>query len=856
MKKLLSIVLAIAVLFTLCVGFGANAEVKNLIPFDDESGLKINHSAYMPDFSPDGAYGVPAWGSWIGYDKPHEGWTYDENIYFDSETYKYGTKSLILKPANKNMRNIMVGVYFDSSILEAGKTYTFQAYVKTNKVMGDLGTAVRVNIMNYDQQPVPGAEVTSQFLLGTNAWTLLSVTFTMPKLEKSAVVQLICLAGSIMNGTSWFDGLALVEGAEAIDYEKLSAVEGPKKPVELNGEPSAWAKEEILKALEADLVPAHVNSNYTTDITRSDFCDLIIKMIEKKSGKAIADVIAGYADAKSDVCFPDTDSANVIAAAKLGIVNGRSSGAFDPTANITRQEAAKMLALAAKVLGADITASEVAFADADDIYAWAKEFIYYVNTIGVMNGTSTTTPPNFSPLRTYTREQSILTVYRLFNAISTPTETQAPTMTETPMPTETPKGEDGVYNVNDFKGKGSGAIQNAIDACPEGGTVYIPAGTYQMFTSVTLKSGITIKGDGAETVLLADEMITISDKSGTLMKNGNVPSETDVFGDCNITIEGITFDGARLDSRTGSLLSFTKAQNITIKDCTFKNNVYISLGLGGCKDVTVIGCTFENNGLPKPSKTSTPALWTDKSGDTFAQNIIVEDCTFRNNNWSGCYFMPHGGRIARCTFIDNGESTIFTNDNARDIEYIDNYITGARKSNISCSGIEIGGVNIRVEGNLIENCGAEGISLTNTENVVVRNNMILNNGQETDSGHGICLYSLKGTAGDFEIDHNSVSPKNILIENNFFGNTDKYTVSQFDALGAWRNTDGDLIADIRFVGNTMAENNHYEIHCIGNGRYGTLAEDCKFENNTETEITPQMRQEFFDELNKRMEADK
>ncbi|MBE6871288.1 MAG: hypothetical protein E7491_04975 [Ruminococcaceae bacterium] len=190
----------------------------------------------------------------------------------------------------------------------------------------------------------------------------------------------------------------------------------PASPT-LNGEPSAWAKEEILKALEADLVPAHVNSNYTTDITRSDFCDLIIKMIEKKSGKAIADVIAGYADAKAEVSFPDTDSANVIAAAKLGIVNGRSSGAFDPKANITRQEAAKMLALAAKVLGADITASEVAFADADDIYAWAKEFIYYVNTIGVMNGTSTTTPPNFSPLRTYTREQSILTVYRLFNAL-------------------------------------------------------------------------------------------------------------------------------------------------------------------------------------------------------------------------------------------------------------------------------------------------------------------------------------------------------------------------------------------------------------------------------------------------------
>lgn len=186
----------------------------------------------------------------------------------------------------------------------------------------------------------------------------------------------------------------------------------------LNGDPSDWAREEIVKALMADLVPNHVNGNYTTDITRSDFCDLIVKMIEKKAGKSISDVIAGYENAKTDVSFNDTTNPNVIAAAKLGIVNGRSEGVFDPTAGITRQEAAKILAVASKVLGADITAKEVAFSDADSIHGWAKEFVYYVNTVGIMNGTSSTTPPSFSPLGTYTREQSILTVYRLFNSLS------------------------------------------------------------------------------------------------------------------------------------------------------------------------------------------------------------------------------------------------------------------------------------------------------------------------------------------------------------------------------------------------------------------------------------------------------
>ena len=429
MKKVLSLILAIAMLMTLCVGFGGSAEAKNLLPLDEEYADTIHKAAgswlYIPS-SPNFQYQTPCMGSWIDSPNEQEIGFPSEYINFDTETVKFGSKSIMLKIPSKTEKHIMAFVACPEDLFEAGKTYTFQAYVKTNKVLGELGAQINVEVKNKDHATIDSLPVFGELLTGTKDWTLLSTTFTMPKSDEDLLVNFNCQIWNCMSGTAWFDGLALVEGNEPVeDYESIVPMTGgtdtpadptPAAPT-LNGEPSAWAKEEILKALEADLVPEHVNSNYTTDITRSDFCDLIIKMIEKKSGKAISDVIAGYADAKSDVSFPDTDSANVIAAAKLGIVNGRSSGAFDPTANITRQEAAKMLALAAKVLGADITASEVAFADADDIYAWAKEFIYYVNTIGVMNGTSTTTPPNFSPLRTYTREQSILTVYRLFNAL-------------------------------------------------------------------------------------------------------------------------------------------------------------------------------------------------------------------------------------------------------------------------------------------------------------------------------------------------------------------------------------------------------------------------------------------------------
>ncbi|MBE6870684.1 MAG: hypothetical protein E7491_01885 [Ruminococcaceae bacterium] len=429
MKKALSLILAIAMLLTMTVGFGSSAEVKNFLPLDEEGTNIIHQTAYAGSFGPNGSITLPAFGSWIADgEKIDGGWFPSDYMDFDTENVKFGTKSIKLKIVDKAKPHETAQVWFNSELLEPNKTYTFQAYVKTQKVLAQEGAAVGVEAKTFDHTAVPGfTDVRSELVTGTKDWTLISISFTMPDTNVGFGINCSVMLWAAMAGTAWFDGLALVEGdAPVADYASLTPIEYGSAPAEptpapagptLNGEPSAWAKEEILKALEADLVPAHVNSNYTTDITRSDFCDLIIKMIEKKSGKAIADVIAGYAEAKSEVSFPDTDSANVIAAAKLGIVNGRSSGAFDPTANITRQEAAKMLALAAKVLGADITASEVAFADADDIYAWAKEFIYYVNTIGVMNGTSTTTPPNFSPLRTYTREQSILTVYRLFNAI-------------------------------------------------------------------------------------------------------------------------------------------------------------------------------------------------------------------------------------------------------------------------------------------------------------------------------------------------------------------------------------------------------------------------------------------------------
>ena len=46
------------------------------------------------------------------------------------------------------------------------------------------------------------------------------------------------------------------------------------------------------------------------------------------------------------------------------------------------------------------------------------------------------------------------------------------------------------------------AIQNAINACPPGQVVHIPAGTYKISSKIRIKSGITVRGDGKRETIL------------------------------------------------------------------------------------------------------------------------------------------------------------------------------------------------------------------------------------------------------------------------------------------------------------------------------------------------------------------
>lgn len=182
---------------------------------------------------------------------------------------------------------------------------------------------------------------------------------------------------------------------------------------------SDWAYEEVTAAIEENLVPTYLQNLYLNNITRDEFCDLTVQAVSETLGQEVENIVQqktgkDLLSYTQQYPFYDTTNSNVIAAYALGIVNGRGAGKFDPYASITREEAAAFLMRSAKVLGMDTTQIEDAqFADVAAIDEVFRDAVNYVYQISVMNGTG---GGKFTPEDNYTREQSFVTIYRLFQA--------------------------------------------------------------------------------------------------------------------------------------------------------------------------------------------------------------------------------------------------------------------------------------------------------------------------------------------------------------------------------------------------------------------------------------------------------
>jgi uncharacterized repeat protein (TIGR02543 family) len=170
---------------------------------------------------------------------------------------------------------------------------------------------------------------------------------------------------------------------------------------------SSWAREYINTAFGNGIIPASLQNNYRNNITRAEFCALAVALIETVTGRAITE---------RQVFADDEGDTNIRKIGGLGIVTGTGTNAagerlFSPGDPIQRQQAALILTRAAGHLGKPLPNQAPAFSDNDRITSWAVEPIGQMQATGIMTGSG----GRFDPRGTYTREQSIITMVRMWN---------------------------------------------------------------------------------------------------------------------------------------------------------------------------------------------------------------------------------------------------------------------------------------------------------------------------------------------------------------------------------------------------------------------------------------------------------
>lgn len=171
--------------------------------------------------------------------------------------------------------------------------------------------------------------------------------------------------------------------------------------------PSSWAQDSVSTAISKGLVPAGLQDQYTSPITRQEFCILADVLYTQVSGSpALSD---------TSIVFTDTTDPAVLRMASVNVVNGVGDGAFSPNSPLTREQAATLIYRLAVALGKPLAESAPTFADNSAISSWAAAAVGQVQASGIMGGVGDNL---FSPAGSYTREQSIVTMLRLFEQIT------------------------------------------------------------------------------------------------------------------------------------------------------------------------------------------------------------------------------------------------------------------------------------------------------------------------------------------------------------------------------------------------------------------------------------------------------
>ena len=173
---------------------------------------------------------------------------------------------------------------------------------------------------------------------------------------------------------------------------------------------AAWAEEYLTAAVEKGIYPdILLQADMTQAVTREEFAAVAVKYYEALTGKETK------LDKNKENPFTDVSAAqeDILIAYQLGVVNGMTATTFVPNGILTREQAVTMLGRVAELVATGAIGNgsnlqkgqkQVTFADAGSIGGWAKNYVDYFVSHGVIDGMGNGT---FAPANNMTREQAM-----------------------------------------------------------------------------------------------------------------------------------------------------------------------------------------------------------------------------------------------------------------------------------------------------------------------------------------------------------------------------------------------------------------------------------------------------------------
>ena len=164
---------------------------------------------------------------------------------------------------------------------------------------------------------------------------------------------------------------------------------------------SSYAKEAVQDLVDRGVITGDEKGNFqpTKTVTRAEAAKIMTEALGLEATGSI-----DFTDVKASAWYYDA----IVAAVSNGVFEGQGAGKFNPSGNLTRSEAAKILVEAFDLEG---TASLSDFKDAGSVKAWAKESLEIAVANGVLKGDN----GNLKPNAAITKQEFAVMFYRTEN---------------------------------------------------------------------------------------------------------------------------------------------------------------------------------------------------------------------------------------------------------------------------------------------------------------------------------------------------------------------------------------------------------------------------------------------------------